>query len=134
MITTPLQHGGRPRAVPPALIYHLPGDTRSPAAARSLVRDALATFSADTSELAQLLVSELVTNAVLHARTPVVLQVRIDGDRVKVAVNDGSGTCPKPGATSAGATGGRGLQLVNSLAGSWGWQQTLGGKCIWFEL
>ena len=56
--------------------------------ARSLVRETLAGFDSDAREVALLLTSELVTNAILHARTPVQLGVLVDGDRALVCVAD----------------------------------------------
>jgi anti-sigma regulatory factor (Ser/Thr protein kinase) len=118
----------------PALAYHLPADARSPKAARSILGVALEGFPSDTTELAQLLVSELVTNAVLHAESGVVLRVRIAGKRIEIAVEDSSHSHPNPKTPSGDMPGGRGLQLIDSLATSWGWDPLSGGKRVWFEL
>jgi anti-sigma regulatory factor (Ser/Thr protein kinase) len=98
------------------------------------VREALAVVPSDTSEVAQLLVSELVTNAVLHAGTYIVVEVRVDDVRVRVAVKDLSAAFPQPRVAADDASGGRGLQLVEALSSSWGWDLTAGGKSVWFEL
>jgi anti-sigma regulatory factor (Ser/Thr protein kinase) len=125
-----------------AASYHLPGSLRSPGAARTLVQEALAAkagvsgsgASADMVATAQVLVSELVTNAVLHADTPVVLHLRIDGKRVRIAVEDGSPAQPVRQSPSEDVSCGRGLQLLDVLSSAWGWHYTGGGKTIWFEL
>jgi hypothetical protein len=87
---------------------------------------------------AALLVSELVTNAVVHARTPVdVVVVRMDaGDRgpVRVEVRDLSDTTPRPAPLSLDSLSGRGLTLVAALASRWGVEPDAEGKRVWFEL
>jgi anti-sigma regulatory factor (Ser/Thr protein kinase) len=118
----------------PSPVHQFPGSTRCPAAARSFIQAALAVVPSDTNEVAQLLVSELVTNAVLHAGTSIVVEVRVDGERVRVAVQDLSTTFPQPRVAADDATRGRGLQLVDALSSSWGWELTAGGKSVWFEL
>ncbi len=114
--------------------YHLPGSPRCPAAARSFVRAALDLVPGDTNEVAQLLVSELVTNAVLHAGTSIVVGVHVQGARVRVAVDDLSAAFPQPRAAADDASDGRGLLLVDALSSSWGWDLTADGKSVWFEL
>ena len=87
---------------------------------------------ADLVEVAMLLTSELVTNAIVHAGTDLVVTVRRDGDRARVAVRDEEGTPPRRRQPSL--DGGRGLALVEALAGSWGTFPAGGGKAVWFEL
>jgi len=71
-------------------------------------------------DAAALLTSEIVTNAVLHARTRVRLTVRRDGpDTVTVSVSDGSRLRPQLRLHSQSATTGRGIQLLQQLASSW---------------
>jgi anti-sigma regulatory factor (Ser/Thr protein kinase) len=86
------------------------------------------------SELAELLVSELVTNAVLHARTTITLEITAVPDGVRVGVLDGAARGPRPRDFSLEATTGRGLTLVESLASAWGTNPTADGKQVWFEL
>ena len=104
--------------------------------ARSLVRDSLASFDNDAREIALLLTSELVTNAILHARTPVQLGVLVDGDRALVCVADRLPESPalSPRAHSHDRPGGRGLALVEDLADIWGTTTYTGGKIVWFVL
>jgi GAF domain-containing protein/anti-sigma regulatory factor (Ser/Thr protein kinase) len=85
-------------------------------------------------ECAALLTSELVTNAVLHAGTPLSVTLHLLADRIRVDVADGSGTIPAVKEYSADAATGRGLTLFNTLASDWGVQVVPGGKIVWFEL
>jgi phosphoserine phosphatase RsbU/P len=104
--------------------------------ARSLVRETLAGFDSDAREVALLLTSELVTNAILHARTPVHVGVLVDGDRALVCVADRLAETPtlRPRAHSHDRPGGRGLALVEDLADTWGTTTYTGGKTVWFFL
>jgi anti-sigma regulatory factor (Ser/Thr protein kinase) len=83
-----------------------------------------------------LLVSELVSNVVLHARTPCELRIDRLGTRVRVEVSDGSDRMPGPsGYADPLAQSGRGMVLVESLSTGHGVQRLpQGGKTVWFEL
>ncbi len=83
-----------------------------------------------------LLVSELVTNAVVHAGSPAVVRLDADVERIKVAVADrepakalGQAVEPDPLSSS-----GRGVLLVDRLAARWGVEPHCEGKTVWFEL
>ena len=104
--------------------------------ARSLVRESLATFDGDARDVALLLTSELVTNAILHARTPVQVGVLVDGDRALVCVADrlAESSVLSARAHSHDRPGGRGLALVEDLADTWGTTTYAGGKTVWFVL
>jgi anti-sigma regulatory factor (Ser/Thr protein kinase) len=117
------------------LKVNLAPDPKSASVARAFVRRELTDVCPpDLVDVAELLVSELVTNAVLHARTP--LRVDLDsGPRgVRVAVTDGSSTLPRVRDHTPGASTGRGLQMVASLADAWGTDLDGEGKTVWFEL
>ncbi len=114
--------------------YALPNSTRSPALARTLVREALAGFPQETIDGAELLVSELVTNAVLHAQTMLTLTIELTPPSLTVTVEDCSPDHPQPRDAHATAASGRGLSLVDTLARSWGWNTTPTGKRVWFAL
>ena len=83
-----------------------------------------------------LMLSELSTNAVLHASTPfdVTLTVAPDGESVHVAVSDNAGGYPAPQEPDADAPHGRGLHIVRTLADAWGieMQRDQPGKTVWF--
>jgi PAS domain S-box-containing protein len=103
---------------------------------RALVRATLeaSDVEAHTVDTALLLVSELVTNAVLHAHTDV--QVRIEvGQRLRVEVQDGATILPAPRAHDIDSIAGRGLEIVERLADGFGVDQLPGqGKCVWFTM
>ena len=115
----------------------LPPVLASAASARHLVRDALAQAGIDcwtTVDTAMLLVSEVVTNAVVHANTPVEVHIAVRGPVVRIEAHDGSTTPPRLPHLDAGATSGRGLAMVDELATSWGSVVGPDGKTVWFEL
>ncbi|MFD7626720.1 ATP-binding protein [Streptomyces sp. NPDC059851] len=86
---------------------------------------------ADTAEL---LVSELVTNALRHARGPVRLNLRVAGDRLLCEVEDACDADPVRRTAHRGAEGGRGIELLDLLSEAWGSHRTATGKTTWFEL
>lgn len=112
----------------------------SASAARRFVRAALTGAdhgppSAELLDDALLIVSELVTNAVLHAGTDVVVAVSCLRDSWHIEVRDSSTDhrlLPRPESTTA--TGGRGLALVDAYARSWGVERHPSGKSVWFDL
>jgi anti-sigma regulatory factor (Ser/Thr protein kinase) len=105
-------------------------------AARRLVRAATArAVPPELVETAELLVSELVTNAVVHAGTPVEIGVAVLEDlTVMVTVSDGSPHVPVTRDYAETASTGRGLVLVQELADHWGVDLTPAGKSVWFCL
>ncbi|HYD08670.1 MAG TPA: SpoIIE family protein phosphatase [Acidimicrobiales bacterium] len=114
----------------------LPSDPGSAAAARHFVSDVLADWGDDLVATAELLVSEVVTNAVLHSTGPVELRIVCDVDRVRIAVADESGERPAsmPDVVDLEATSGRGLLLVDALSVGWGVEPWGVGKRVWFDL
>jgi anti-sigma regulatory factor (Ser/Thr protein kinase) len=87
-------------------------------------------------DAASLLVSELVTNAVQHARSTVEVLVRRHGIRsvLRIEVRDGSARPPLMGGFDPDALSGRGLALVEAVSDRWGVETDAGGKRVWFEL
>ena len=92
-----------------------------------------------TGSDASLLVSELVTNSVVHAnvgpRRALTVEVTTRGDRVRIAVTDpGSRLRPRMLPPDPATPGGLGLLLVDELCETWGVSQDLGPTCVWCEL
>lgn len=131
----------------PLLMAHfdLPATRATPSEARQLVAKTLDSPTAPAgaaavSYTAQLLVSELVTNAVLHARTGLHLGICADAQTMLFTVTD-SNADPLPSTRGAGAPGlrresGRGLPIVTALASDVGWRRRddATGKIVWFTL
>ena len=114
----------------------LPPAPASVAEARARVLDAFGPdLAADERQTLQLLISELVTNAVRHGKSkqPVELHAQWD-DEVRIEVIDhGQGFLPRPRAGDLEDPGGFGLYLVGRLADRWG-VQTDDTTCVWFVL
>ncbi|MFD3455224.1 SpoIIE family protein phosphatase [Streptomyces sp. NPDC058691] len=89
----------------------------------------------DEVDTALLVVSELVTNALVHTQGQVRLDLTLIGDRLRIAVSDGSPRTPvKPALVSWQDTGGRGILLVEAVSTAWGTLPLSGGKQVWSEL
>lgn len=111
-------------------------EASSPGTARALLRDALVEAGQlrwlDAAELA---CTEVVTNAVLHARTPVALTVEVDPVQVRVEVRDGSPLLPLQTDYDDQATTGRGMALVAAITSEHGIQDAGPyGKTVWFSV
>ncbi|WP_443073249.1 SpoIIE family protein phosphatase [Streptomyces sp. S465] len=86
-------------------------------------------------DVALLVTSELVTNALVHTQGEVRLSLTLTADRLRIAVNDPSPRTPvKPATVDWEATGGRGLLLVEAVSQSWGSVPLSGGKQVWSEV
>ena len=117
--------------------WAFPPEPSSTREARRRVSDALQASNLDAAAVtAALIVSELVTNAVLHARTPFQVRVMIDGDVIRIEVHDGTERKPIRRYFSDRATSGRGLQLVEELCEAWGVDADSDGtgKTVWAEV
>lgn len=86
------------------------------------------------AETLVLLISELVTNAVVHTGCPAVLRMLLGGPGVRLEVADTSAHPPARRHADGEDTNGRGLELVDGLADRWGWQPEGAGKRIWCEI
>ncbi|MFJ9869109.1 ATP-binding protein [Streptomyces sp. NPDC101165] len=103
--------------------------------ARRLVTAQLSDWALDDlSDTAELLVSELVTNALRHTRGPLRLNLRLRHSRLLCEVEDTEPSGPVHTAVDSDAEGGRGTELLDLLADAWGNIRTGTGKTIWFEL
>jgi serine phosphatase RsbU (regulator of sigma subunit)/anti-sigma regulatory factor (Ser/Thr protein kinase) len=113
--------------------WHLPADPRSAGTARSAVAERLAAWGLEEAQFTtELVVSELVTNAVRHATAPITLRL-IRDDTLICEVSDGSTNAPHMRLARLTDEGGRGLYLVGRLADRWGTRYTGTGKTIWVE-
>jgi anti-anti-sigma regulatory factor/anti-sigma regulatory factor (Ser/Thr protein kinase) len=129
-------------ARPPYLRDELPlaPTATAPAAARLHVRDVLqywqlALPGPEVIDRAELLADELVTNAVVHARTRLRLRLELRGDLLHIAVHDASPRLLRLVPHDPAAESGRGLRLVEELATSWGVHRRRdGGKVVWCTL
>ncbi len=115
--------------------WQLDGGLESVSAARAWVRSTLATWELEPMvELGELLVSELVTNALRHANGPIELTALLLDHVVTLGVSDADQPLPRLRKAKAADEGGRGLQLVAMLSARWGARPTAEGKVVWCEL
>jgi anti-sigma regulatory factor (Ser/Thr protein kinase) len=113
----------------------LPPQPSSAAAARRFVDKAFGRLHLPGPDLAALLTSELVTNAVLYSDGPISVEVEARQDVVRVSVTDDSSRPVRPRDVGLDATSGRGIAIVRRLAKAWGVDELSGpGKLVWFEL
>lgn len=113
----------------------LPPTAETVPLARRFARSTLAQWGLDVyEEAASLLVSELVTNAILHARTEVTLSLVDHGDRVVLSVGDGSPVLPVQRRHSREAATGRGLLLLDRYSTGYGVARSSAGKQVWAVL
>jgi anti-sigma regulatory factor (Ser/Thr protein kinase) len=109
-----------------------PPETASvPGARRFVDRELPGTCWADEVTL---LVSELASNAVRHARVPFTVALECDGLKVRVEVADTDTRIPHVQHPPRHAVTGRGLLIVDAIADGWGVEPTPTGKVVWFEL
>ncbi|WP_420894712.1 ATP-binding protein [Streptomyces alboflavus] len=111
-------------------------DLRAVPEARGALRELLRHWGRPgRAETAELLASELVTNALVHTDRDAVLTATVGPGRLRVEVRDFVARRPRPRVPEdAEDTHGRGLLLVQSLADAWGVRVHGVGKVVWFEL
>ena len=129
------------QAGPQLISLALPGTPESVPVARWHVRAALGLHGlGEYADDAEIIVSELVTNAVQHAcdngtmTIGVTLTAAGSPAAVTVAVSDASPHGPIRCETAAGSEQGRGLQIVHALSAHWGWRPEDGGKAVFAVL
>ncbi|MGF1237111.1 ATP-binding protein [Streptomyces sp. 2-6] len=136
-----------PENAPTAWEYslHIPNDPRAVTVTRRTLRLILTLHGliglVDTAEL---LATELISNAVLHTKGPAALRLRFSAGVLRIGAWDADPAPPEPPATPAALEdladkeGGRGLFLVKTCADLWGWQPLTRngdrGKVVWCEL
>jgi anti-sigma regulatory factor (Ser/Thr protein kinase) len=113
----------------------LPAEPASAARARSFVAEMLVLWDCDDpDQLAVLLTSEVVTNAVRYASQPIRVAITADRTRIVVATTDDDPRTPQLRTARPEARGGRGLFLVEAIASRWGIVPHPPGKTVWFEI
>ncbi|GAA3118736.1 SpoIIE family protein phosphatase [Streptomyces rectiviolaceus] len=114
--------------------WYLEPEDATPSRARRLARSALERWGLqELNDSVELLVSEVVTNAVRYATRPVTLRL-LRTDVLRCEVGDDVPQLPRLRQARATDEGGRGLYLVNKLARRWGATRLSTGKVVWFEL
>ena len=135
--------GDEPATSAARATVRMPATPLAAARARSFLRSCLRrwrvgqrcdTVNAVDADSAVLVVDELVTNAVLHARTVLDVVVQLRPHALLVAVADSSPEAPDPRAATTDAENGRGLALVGAVARSWGVLPRGSGKVVWAVL
>ena len=114
-------------------------DAHTPGAARSFATDTLRremgrSLSPDVRYDVELIVSELVTNAVRAGSSTVLVCVGVQGGKVIVRVTDQASGWPEQRETHIDDAGGRGLPLVSALSAAWGVRLADTGKVVWAEV
>lgn len=120
--------------------FRLPLCGRAPRIARELAADVADAWSlGEITDRVRLAVSEVVTNALLHATASgagagVVVEIaRVEG-AFHLTVHDGSRDMPAPRDADEGDEGGRGLMLLGAMTDDFGWYATPFGKAVWFSM
>ncbi|MEU4658241.1 SpoIIE family protein phosphatase [Streptomyces sp. NPDC023723] len=127
----------RARGLPPSRVatWDIPADPALVAPVRKQVLDQLAAWSlTEASFTTELVVSELVTNAIRYGAPPIRLRLIHDATTLICEVSDTSHTAPHLRRAKTWDEGGRGLLLVAQLTQRWGSRHTTEGKTIWAEL
>ncbi|WP_327354739.1 ATP-binding protein [Streptomyces sp. NBC_01304] len=120
---------------------YIPHDPRAVSVSRRTLRLILAAHGLPhLAEVAELLATELISNAVCHTKGPAALRLRWSRRTLRIGAWDADPTPPTPPETpEADAEQGRGLTLVRTCADGWGWYPLTGdnsesGKYVWCEL
>ncbi|MBF5083079.1 ATP-binding protein [Quadrisphaera sp. INWT6] len=114
----------------------LPVDDRAPSRARHFLSSSTCpAHSHGETEVAQLLVTELVTNALRHGSPPITTEVSCQAPAgLRVRVSDAAAGAPMVRHVDADAESGRGMLLIDQLAAEWGVEPGPAGKAVWFRV
>jgi DNA-binding NarL/FixJ family response regulator len=113
----------------------LGANLQTPRLARRFIRRALERWRGKSEiDLVELLVSELVTNSMVHARSDVEVSVTMSSDLARVTVFDSSLEPPVRKVVGPDSASGRGLLMLDALSSAWGFDLTPRGKSVWFEI
>lgn len=110
------------------------GRGESVAQARRFAREALSDLSEETRETVELLVSELATNCVRHARSDFEITLQLARGKVRVEARDSGTGQPTPRTPEPSEPSGRGLLIIEAMSERWGVIAGAGGKTVWFEV
>ena len=115
--------------------FHPGRSTAAPRLARAAVAEWLATVPCpDTvARDAEIVVSELISNTVVHTRSDPTIVASFDDGRLRIEVHDQDPAPPRL-RDEPGDSGGWGLRLVAAVADGWGWSPTRSGKQVWTEI
>jgi anti-anti-sigma factor len=120
------------RPAPASRRDYITPDRHAPGAARAAVDEFCTEHRVVGGDAAQLVASELVTNAVVHAGTPIELTLRLVSPLLHIAVRDGGdGQVKIPDIVDESSISGRGLLLVDAMATAWGSVIPERGKVVW---
>ncbi len=110
-----------------------PAVPEAAAQARAFLRAAVADWRLPDAVAADclLIVSEIVSNVVRHAQTPLTLRLSYDGEAVLIAATDGAVGLPEQHASGEASEEGRGLLIIDSVASAWGVHRAAVGKTMW---
>lgn len=111
-----------------------PPEPQSAPEARHFVLETGGSDDADENLRLATIVSEVVTNAILHAGTPFAVRVTTGEHTIRVEVTDDSGAMPIKRAYASTAATGRGLHIIEAMSDRWGVSLLDTGKTVWFEL
>jgi anti-sigma regulatory factor (Ser/Thr protein kinase) len=119
-------------------VIDLPATVHAPASARAVVGSVLRAWElAEISADAQLVISELVTNAYRHAPGTDSFELelaKLSDDGVRISLADGSSIRPIVRELASDAPSGRGMHIVEMLVSEWGAEDHHGGKRIWVRI
>lgn len=132
-VPEPGRHSGADGAPPLIQRWHLPADPQSIGRARHFVISTCAAWGIADTGAAELVVSELVANAVMHGWGMVSLRLEAAGGVLSVEVADANPAPPRTNGGSSPRIGGYGLHIVERLA-EWGWRPSGSGKVVWARL
>lgn len=115
--------------------WELQPDTAMASEARRRTAEALRRWGCDALiPDAQLVITELVTNAIVHTGAVSTVTIELEGNTLYIEVADTDPNPPRPQPFDLTREGGRGLLIVATLANAWGIEPHASGKKVWAEL
>jgi anti-sigma regulatory factor (Ser/Thr protein kinase) len=91
-------------------------------------------LTGEAAEPTQLVVTELISNAIDHASAPIKLTVSFPGDSVRVEVHDSAAEPPRQQSLDPRRLRGRGLHMIDAVSSQWGWTPDAAGKTVWADV